>query len=148
MKRSRLNRKSPLRAKRKAPAHVDPTAQWNEPGRCEFKRPYWDFCAGCGKYGLCRRHHVVREQHLRVKKSNPWDLRNGVSIGIEGKTCDCHEQHHNASHRLPVRCIPDDALRFVFDLYGEYGLDYIRREYRDDGDARLVAMWGLQAWKR
>lgn len=102
----------------------------DEAGRLAFKTIGSGRCAGCQKLGIVRRHHLITENHVRRAGGNPWDQRNAIWIGIEGLTCDCHEHHHNASHRLPVTVVTAAAREFAVELLGaDAAAAYFARYY-------------------
>ena len=85
-------------------------------------------CAVCGRRQLIIRHHVVLEQHIRAAGGDPWDLRNSMDIG---EFCRCHANHHSAVERIAFAKIPDEAVAFAIDLYGEAKADwYLERYYK------------------
>ena len=97
--------------------------------RDEFKRVVWGYCPVCGTEGRIRRHHVLTEQAVRREGGDPWDLRNSLWIGCEF-TCQCHANHHAASHKIPLALVSDDAIEFVRDLLGfERALMFFARAY-------------------
>ncbi len=122
MKRTPLQRCTPLRRK---VVFTPP-----EPGRAEWKRPERGYCECC--YRPCWRlwrHHVVYEQHVRREHGDPWALENAMLL------CpDCHKDHHAGQRdgrpwriprgRVPVlaaafaaRLLGDDPARLYFDRY-------------------------------
>lgn len=100
----------------------------SEPGYSEWKRPVFGRCGVCGVAGLNFRHHVVTESHLRAEGRDPWDLRNALAIG-DGRKCSCHRDHHSACARIPVSKVPDQAIRFVVEVYGPGAGAYLSRYY-------------------
>lgn len=135
MKRTPLSRKQPLRRVR---LRARPKKPVDEPGRAEYKRVRHGICRVCGRSGLVRRHHVVYEQHVRREGGDPWDTRNALWVGLD-VTCDCHERQHNASMRIPLEVLPEAALAFGVDLFGEArAAEYIARYYRADVSREVV----------
>lgn len=127
MKRTQLARRSPLKGRSRLLAtRLKPLSD----AATEFKRPHWGHCQVCGEHGPVRRHHVIREQHVRAEGGDIYDTRNSMWVGVEGLTCDCHEKHHNASRRIPARLIPAQALSFAIALMGvDQAHAYFEREY-------------------
>ena len=99
-----------------------------EPGYDVWHRTRYGRCAICGKRGTILRHHVVLEQHVRVEGGNPWDLRNSLDIGSR---CDCHLNHHFASHRIPFRVVPAAARAFADELLGPGRAELYFQRYYD-----------------
>ena len=127
LRRTPLKRRSkPLRARRR-PAQIDPRAY-------DFKEVLWRACAVCGEVGWCRRHHLVREQHIRAEGGDPWDPAVGLWIGVDW-TCHCHTRHHHpAAHgdsRIPRDKVTLAAFEFATRLFGSEAKarDYFDREY-------------------
>ena len=104
MKRSTLSRR------RKPPV--------DEPGRAEFKEVVWGRCAVCCAEGMVRRHHIIREVDVRRLGGPPWALENGLWVGLD-TTCQCHRRHHDAFKRIPLAVVPDSAIGFAIDLFGD-----------------------------
>lgn len=126
MKRSRLMRRTPLRARRK---RVDPDA-----ARWAWKTPRKGACAVCGAQGLIFRHHVIYEQAIR-RAGRPelaWDQRNALDIGAP-ETCTCHHDQHWAVRRIPRSLVSVDAREFAIEVLGyEPALLYFLRFYGAD----------------
>jgi hypothetical protein len=112
MKRSPIARKTPLgRSRPRRPV---------EPGRDVFKtRVLHGACTVCGREGMLLRHHVILEQHLRALGADPWALANGMWVGVDGLTCNCHALHHGAFRRIPLDKVPDAAIDFARQLLGD-----------------------------
>lgn len=114
MKRSALRRRTPS-------ARTDPD-------RIAWKaEPHAGFCeCGCDRFSLhLQRHHVIYEQHCRAAHGSVWDLANSMLLHP-----DCHRQHHAAIHRVSVDVLPEKALAFAVDLFGEAAAAlYIARYY-------------------
>lgn len=104
-----------------------------ERGREEFKKWRRGTCENCGVWQWTLRHHVVKEQTVRREGGDPWDLRNGMWVGVD---CDCHRHHTDAFRRIPLVNVPLEALEFAFELLGSWAADYLLREY-DGFDERL-----------
>lgn len=100
----------------------------SEPGYSEWTRHVFGRCGVCGVAGLNVRHHVVLEQHLRAQGLPAYDLRNALLIG-DGRKCGCHRDHTAACARIPVSKVPDEAVRFVVELYGAGAGAYLSRYY-------------------
>lgn len=99
-----------------------------EPGRGAWKSPVVGECAACGRRGLLLRHHVVLEQHVRAAGGDPWDLRNALALGYYA--CRCHRDHHHAVRRIPLSCVPPEAIAFAVELLGVAAADsYLARYY-------------------
>jgi hypothetical protein len=110
-------------------------ARTAEAGAETFKRVQRGYCSICGKWGWVRRHHVLTETKVRREGADPWALRNALWIGVGGEggaryTCDCHANHHAASHEIPLSKVPAAAVRFTYAVLGEArAADYFRRRY-------------------
>lgn len=128
LKRTPLARKTPLARRHRIRVHRKPKPI--EPGQIEFKLVRHGICRVCHVVGLVRRHHIIYEQVVRREGGDPWDPRNGMWVGIEGMTCDCHERQHNASQRIPESLLSVAAREFAVELLGEdRAADYLRRLY-------------------
>lgn len=78
-------------------------------------------------------HHVCYRQHVVRAGGDIWDPRNAMTI------CNaCHASHHKRGRVLLVTSLPDSAIEFGFELFGDAALDYFRRYYVDDDDIRLA----------
>ena len=74
--------------------------------------------------GATDAHHIVYEQELRKCCLPRWDRRDGIAL------CrPCHDAHHNASRRIPLSALPDQALEFAFEQLGPRAYDYLKRRY-------------------
>lgn len=114
-------RRTALKARRK-PAEATPE-------RYAFKEVVWGHCEVCKMPGFVRRHHIVREQHVRLEGGDCWDTDNALWVGVDF-TCRCHERHHSACKRIPLSLVPLRAVAFAEGLYGlERARDYLSREY-------------------
>jgi hypothetical protein len=112
---------------RRTPLKASPPADHShEEGYREWKTPTFGRCQGCGKPGLRERHHVVAEQHVRAEGGDPYDLRNGMQLGMH---CRCHSRHTNAAQRLPLARVPDEAIAFASELFGAGAGAYLSRHY-------------------
>lgn len=99
------------------------------PERYAFKEVVWGHCEVCKAIGFVRRHHIVREQHVRLEGGDCWNVDNALWVGVDF-TCRCHDLHHNASRRIPLSLVPLRAVAFAEGLYGlERARDYLSREY-------------------
>lgn len=65
-------------------------------------------CVVCGTKRAVAGHHIVYAQHLRRENAPSWDPRNCLPICF-----DCHGAHHNASRRIPVTCLHNEAFEFA-----------------------------------
>lgn len=98
--------------------------------RAEWKTARRGKCAVCGQRGVVLRHHVITERHVREANGDPWDLRNSMDVGA---FCRCHANHHAAVRRIPLDLVPDAALTFAVDLYGDVkAAAYFVRYYHTD----------------
>jgi ribosomal protein S14 len=83
-------------------------------------------CQHCRRRRGVHRHHVVSEQHVRRAGGDPWDPANRMLLCLI-----CHAAHTAAVWRLRVARIPDAALAFAVDLFGDErrAADYFQRYY-------------------
>lgn len=126
MKRSALQRKTPLRAvSPKRARHLRLVK--DEPGRDQWKQPASGVC-WCGCEMFCERlhrHHVLTEAKVRQAGGDPWSPRNQFLIAPE-----CHEHHHNASRKIRIEVLPRTAIAFAFEVLGDGPAeDYFDRRY-------------------
>lgn len=76
------------------------------------------------------------EAHVRREGGDPWDLRNSMLLGTG---CRCHDRHHQAVERIPVRLIPQTAIDFLIELLGpDRAALYTHRFYRTDDPRRAT----------
>ncbi len=132
-----LPRRNPSRSlKRSAKAA---TRGRSEPGYEAWKTPIRGDCAACGQPGPLVRHHVLPEQRVRREGGDVYDPRNSMELG---RWCVCHEQHTNASHRLAMVLVPDDAIDYTSELLGPgAAYDFFIRTYgHAEHDARLATL--------
>lgn len=90
---------------------------------CRLDRERWDA------------HHVLYMQELRRRAIFPWSPDNALRLCRA-----CHGAHHNRSRTVCVTELPDEAITYVVEQLGPYGVDWLRRYYDDatDPDPRLV----------
>lgn len=110
MRRTGLQRKSPLRRTR--PAKDDSAARkaWVEPqkGYCQ---------CGCDPPSFSmwlQRHHIVELQRCKREGAPLYDLENSILLHPHH-----HERHTSASRRIPLEAIPEAAVRFAMNWLGE-----------------------------
>jgi len=105
-------------------------ARQREPGYEEWHRTRYGRCAVCGRRGTILRHHLVYEQHVRRAGGDPWDLRNALDVGA---LCACHQRHHTAARRIPLRLIPAKAHTFATELLGPARAELYWSRYYGEG---------------
>lgn len=118
MKRTMLQRRTPLRSRRRR-VRV-------ESGRAEWKTPRSGCCENCGSFAsFLHGHHVIFLQHVRVEHGQPWDPDNRMDL------CPgCHAGFHAGSVRIPISRLPARSLVFAVALLGgERAHDYLGRRY-------------------
>lgn len=120
MKRSPLKRRTSLRARPKRVLRTPEETAW--------KKPVRGFCDCCSR--PCWRlehHHVVSQNRIKQEGRHDmlWDPRNGMYLHP-----DCHERHTNASRRIPLSKVPEDARQFAVELLGFHpAILYLSRYY-------------------
>lgn len=154
MKRSPLNRKTPLKQGKALAQRSEmrpsgkPLARAKrrplEPGEAEWKRERYGKCKRCGEYGPLVLHHVLLEQIVRrcatpeqIRAGICWDQRNALAIGAPmawNGVCICHAAHHNPGTRddarIPLAKVPTAALEFASELLGPEAAGlYFERRY-------------------
>lgn len=92
------------------PAHVTTTVRERSHGRCVV----------CGERG----HHC---HHILPQSKWPdWRLMSDLIVLV----CrTCHANHHAATRRIPLRCLPDSTYGRVYELAGPAACDYLARAY-------------------
>ena len=98
--------------------------QWKEPlrgGICEA--PDCDHPAE-------HAHHIIEKAQLKKIGADLWDPRNRLAI-----CADCHANHHNASHRLPLPPRSHPVWGFAKDL----GLEWWLLRYYEWPESRFRA---------
>lgn len=154
MKRSGLQRKTPLKAKsglkrkgmkRKPPARrsgslasiarevrITQGRQFREAARSQRA------CAACGRADRpWEAHHVVEKGHL--KREGIGDLMHPDNAL---RLCEypCHAQHTNAHKRLALSCLTDRNIAYAVILLGEQTAhNYLTRHYAGS-DPRVDAL--------
>lgn len=110
MKRSPLNRYTPLRSRPKKLTRTEAEFAWKDHG------PGWCQC-GCDRFSMHReRHHVLERSWLKQNGfgKHQWDIRNSMLLAPA-----CHANHTSAFRRIPLESVPEAALAFAVDLLGE-----------------------------
>lgn len=81
-------------------------------------------CVACTGRAV-QRHHVIYRQELKWRGGSMKDKRNLVPVCKR-----CHEKHHQAVERLPMRRLPDEFFEFARDLMGAGpAYEWVRRFY-------------------
>ena len=125
MKRSPLIRRTRLKRQR--------TTQKPRPSDVEcaiFTEPSGGYCdCGCGRFAIWRdNHHVIPQQLIKREGRQDllWDIRNRMRLHRF-----CHERHTNCSHKLSISVVPDAALVFAVEFFGDdqRAADWFCRHY-------------------
>jgi 5-methylcytosine-specific restriction endonuclease McrA len=122
-RRSPRARRQPLRSRRRPVEMTAERAAWKDTGA--------GHCQCCGRFDMLKGHHVVAAQTIRAegKPGMLWDLRNRMLVAPH-----CHEQHTSAFRRFHVDRLPESALEFAREFWGDdlRAALYIARTYRGE----------------
>jgi ribosomal protein S27AE len=84
-------------------------------------------CEKCGAPAT-HQHHVVYQQHVRLRGGDIYDPRNSFSLCFS-----CHNYHHNGlDKRLAVSDLNPENIEFAVELLGAAAVDYFPRYYDND----------------
>jgi len=122
MKRSRLERKTPLRARvglrRRPKRHAETSAEREARFAWHAVHQGWCSC-GCNRFSMhLQWHHVLTKERLKRENRHDllWDPANAMPLHP-----DCHERHTNHSRKIPIEFVPVEAMAFAVDVLGEGG---------------------------
>ncbi len=101
-------------------------------------------CAVTGKGGAFDPHHVVEQQWLKREGLPLDDRRNALRLNP-----DVHANHTTGAAKVPLRCLTDENVEYVFEVMGVRAMDYLERKY-DGTDPRVerAARLADEKWER
>lgn len=85
-------------------------------------------CGGCGNPGPWHPHHVILEQILDREGRPLYNPMNALRL-----CWGCHADHHGA-HKIKVRQLRDENVRYAVWMFGLRGVALLRRYYDDESD--------------
>ncbi len=97
-----------------------------------------------GKGGAFDPHHVVEQQWLKREGLPLDDRRNALRLNP-----DVHANHTTGAAKVPLRCLTDENVEYVFEVMGVRAMDYLERKY-DGTDPRVerAARLADEKWER
>jgi len=102
-------------------------------GRRRWRATTETACRWCGSDKQLRLHHVVYEQHVRDRRGDCWDPRNGLTLCLS-----CHSKHHNGTDsHVPIDRLRPENFAFAVELLGPYAVDYFMRYYHAEREEVL-----------
>jgi hypothetical protein len=118
MRRTPLLRRSALRSRTLKPGPKPALSDAQRAARDAWKAPKAGYCqCGCDRWTHHLEHHHVVERQTVVREGRPdleWDPQNGIYLHPY-----CHGRHTSAMRRIALPSVPDAAVAFAVDLFGD-----------------------------
>ena len=130
-----MRRSAPKRKRRQRPVRITTGVEIAMANKLLFKDAARDqrICQapGCRNAREFHAHHVIYEQHLRVRGLPPYSTPNALRLCPE-----CHELHHKRRKIIPVVALLDRNIEYAFVALGPAAFDYLERYYAGPADER------------
>lgn len=129
MKRTELQRRTPLRPTGRLQRHAKPRPpQADQEARAAWKRPRWGVCENCGDQPVTplHGHHVLARQRLAALNLSQWDERNRMDLC---SCCHFNHEYGQVNRKISRAKLPLVAVAFVYEVLGLATEDYLRRYY-------------------